>query len=202
MPEPGGGAWWEDGLVAAGQQPAGFETRPEMAAGPPDGAATPSRRRGLAWWPRSRMGRLAAVTLAALLFVAISGWFARFYSTENAERDQILSLLEAETAGNAAGMLAKLGVCKQEAACRAVVALDARRERGSGSVKILALSAPTAYAIHDTSGETRVAWKQGSRLPVVQCVLVHRHGSPVTGMNVTLERIDAPIVSTADCPKP
>jgi hypothetical protein len=143
--------------------------------------------------------RVAAIIVGVLFFLAVSGWLARFFTTENAERDQILSLLQAQAAGNAGAMLARLDSCAEHAGCAAVVYHDAQTERGTGTVKILALSSPTAYALSAVTGATRVAWKQGTRLPVVQCVVVHRHGSPLTGLNIALERISAPIANTADC---
>ncbi|MDE3070779.1 MAG: hypothetical protein KGJ43_08640 [Acidobacteriota bacterium] len=135
-----------------------------------------------------------------IVFLAISGWLARYLSNENAERNQIVALLEAQTAGDARAMLGDLPGCAATPSCAAVVRVNASTLQGRGSVKILALSSPTAYALTDSEGQTRVAWKQGARLPVVQCVLVRRRGSAITGLRVTLRRIGAPIAGTADCP--
>jgi len=182
---------------ASGGQPASVDAPPRPA--PIGWRAARNRQRGGAGHGRRGL-RIALVVLGLVFFVAVSGWLARFFTTENSERDQILTLLQAEASGDAHRMLAQLGVCNREAACVATVQRDAAGERGTGSLRILALSSPTAYAIQPTEGETRVAWKQGSRLPVVQCVLVHRHGGVLTGMKVDLERISAPIGNTRDCP--
>ena len=45
----------------------------------------------------------------------------------------------------------------------------------------------------------RVAWRAGAGLPVVQCVRVRRDG-PLTGADVELLSISAPIGNEAGCP--
>jgi hypothetical protein len=135
-----------------------------------------------------------------VLFLGISAWLARFLSTENAERDALASLLKAQAAGNAQAMLTQLHGCRGHPRCVATVRREASEERKGGQVQILALSSPTAYSLTEATGETRVAWKAGASLPVVQCVLVRRHGSPLTGLSVTLLRLSARIPGQADCP--
>ena len=143
---------------------------------------------------------MALIAAGLLLFVAISVWLARFLSTENDERDAIVSLLREQTAGNAEGMLDRLHGCRRDPACVATVRENARSEHRPGAVQILALSSPIAYTLTQASGETRVAWRAGSGMPVVQCVFVERQGNPLTGLSVVLRRIAAPIQTEADCP--
>jgi hypothetical protein len=135
-----------------------------------------------------------------VLFLALSAWLARFLSTENAERDALVTLLRAQAAGNAEAMLGQLQGCRSNPRCVASVRGQARAERKAGPLQILALSSPTAYALTDATGETRVAWRAGSSLPVVQCVLVRRHGNALTGLSVSLLRLSARIPGAADCP--
>jgi hypothetical protein len=143
---------------------------------------------------------VALIALVVLLFLAVSTWLARFLSTENAEREDVVALLRAQAAGNAQGMLDRLHGCRVEPACLASVQRNASSERRAGAIQILALSSPTAYSLTAASGETRVAWRAGSGLPVVQCVLVVRRGNALTGLSVRLRRISSPIPNEADCP--
>lgn len=145
-----------------------------------------------------RARRIGLVSAAVLLFLFLSAELARFLSVENVERDAELALLGRETAGDAAGMLARLKGC--DASCRTVVARDAATLRGGGELKILNTASATAYSLTGATGKTRLAWKQGTRLPVVQCLLVRRSGDVVTGVSVNVLSIGPPIPGTADCP--
>jgi hypothetical protein len=180
------------GEPAAGGPPAGH---------PGDGPSVP-RTPGA--WFRARLRRLrpvhiALIALALALFLTISVLLARFLSTENVERDDVLSVLVAQTSGNAEAMLDKLDGCRSRPACVATVRSNAARLRRSGSVKILSLTSHTAYSLSASRGKTRVAWTVIGRLPVVQCVLVRRTGDFLTGMTVALSSISAPIPNEADC---
>jgi hypothetical protein len=73
------------------------------------------------------------------------------------------------------------------------------RLRRAGGVEILQLTSATAYSLTGSSGKTRLAWTVRGALPVVQCVGVRRTGNPVSGINVTLTSLSAPIPNEADC---
>jgi hypothetical protein len=133
------------------------------------------------------------------LFLAISALLARFLSTENAERDDVLAVLQAQARGDAGGVLARLSGCRQSPACAATVRASAQRLRRPGAVKILSLKSATAYSLTGALGKTRVAWTVIGRLPVVQCVWVRRSGNPFQGVKVTLLSLSAPIPNEADC---
>ena len=147
----------------------------------------------------SRRLRLSLLAAGVLSFLAISLLLARYLTTENVERDDIFSLLRAEARGDAGAMLAQLDGCAHSPACASTVAADARRLRMPGDLKILATSSGTAYALSSSTAQTRVAWKVPGRLPVVQCVLVRRHGNFLTGLSVTLLALGPPLPGTADC---
>lgn len=134
-----------------------------------------------------------------LLFLAISGVLARFLSVENAERDDLVALLQAQARGDVPGMLKRLSGCGESPKCIAAVQEDAVRLRRPGQVKILTLTSPTAYALTGATGTTRVAWTVIGRLPVVQCVGVKRSGNALTGVSVKLLSIGAQIPGEADC---
>jgi hypothetical protein len=158
---------------------------------PPDAATAPRRRR--------RPLTIGLIAGGVLLFVAISVLLARWLTVENAERDDIFALLKAQAAGDAGGMLSQLDGCRASATCAANVAADARTLRRPGAVHILNLQSPTAYSLSSSRGTTRVAWSVPGRLPVVQCVLVRRHGNFLSGFSVTLLAFSRPIGNTADC---
>jgi hypothetical protein len=139
------------------------------------------------------------ITIAVLLFLVISGLLARFLSTENSERDGILSLLNAQVKGDERGLVDQISGCAQSATCRATEQANARRLRRNGSVKILTLKSSTAYALTSKTGKTRVAWTVIGGLPVVQCVLVRRRGNALKGMSLSMLALSAPIANTADC---
>ncbi len=136
-----------------------------------------------------------------MLFLAISGLLARFLSTENVERDAELALLQAQTRGDVGAMLADLSGCRGRAGCVATVRANASnpRLRRAGAVKILSLVSPTAYSLTGATGKTRLAWTVIGKLPVVQCVLVHRSGNPLSGVKIELLSLSAPIDNEADC---
>ena len=53
-------------------------------------------------------------------------------------------------------------------------------------------------ALTNRTGTGRVAWRVGRSLPIVQCVRVRRDG-PLTGADVELLSISAPIGREAGC---
>jgi hypothetical protein len=134
-----------------------------------------------------------------VVFLAISALLARFLSVENDERDKDLALLQAQARGDAAGMLARLSGCATSSACVTVVRTNARSLQRAGAVKILSLKSSTAYALTGATGRTRIAWTVIGRLPVVQCIEVRRTGNPISGINVKLLSLSAPIANEADC---
>jgi hypothetical protein len=144
-------------------------------------------------WRRRRL----LIASGVLVFLAISFLLARWLALENVERDDIVTLLAAEARGDAKAMLAQLRGCDRS--CRANVISDARRLKRPGTVLILADQSQTAYSLTGAVGETRVAWKAASRLPVVQCVKVERSGNVLSGLVIRLLAVSVPIPDTADC---
>jgi hypothetical protein len=98
-------------------------------------------------------------------------------------------------------MLARLDGCRLEPSCAAVVRANAADPRllRAGAVKILSLKSRTAYSLTGASGRTRVAWTVIGKLPVVQCVQVRRRGDFLSGIDIQLLSISAPIPNEADC---
>jgi hypothetical protein len=124
---------------------------------------------------------------------------ARFLSTENAERDDELALVQAETAGDPLRMIDLQKGCRESSACIATAFANAGKLRRGGEVKILNQTSPTAYSLTGAEGTTRLAWTVIGKLPVVQCVRVRRSGNFLTGISVALLKIGEPIKNEADC---
>jgi hypothetical protein len=138
--------------------------------------------------------------LGVVLFLAVSGVLARFFSAENVERDHELALVAAEARGSAAGMFAQLApTCRASASCTATVRADAAALRRPGSVLLLSTQSSTNHSLAGSVGTTRVAWKVPGRYPVVQCVRVRRSGNLFTGISVSLLSIGSRIASDGDC---
>jgi hypothetical protein len=137
--------------------------------------------------------------VGVVLFLAISLLLARFLSVENVERDDEEKLLQAQVRGEAGAMLDELSGCRESASCVASVRANASRLRRPGEPKILSVKSPTAYSLTGATGMTRVAWTVIGRLPVVQCVDVRRTGNALTGIEIELLSLSAPINNEADC---
>jgi hypothetical protein len=141
------------------------------------------------------------IAVVVVVVAAVGFVLARYLTTENRERDQVVELLVAQARGDADEMLDVLSpACARDAGCREAVAENARKLRREGDPKIIAYESSTAYALGAATGKTRVAWTvvDGS-LPVVQCVMVRREGTALTGRTVTLLAISTPIGNEASC---
>lgn len=143
--------------------------------------------------------RIALIGVGVLLFLAISGALARFFSVENVERDDESALLAAQVRGEPRAMLDELTGCRESASCAATVRANASRLRRAGEPKILSLKSPTAYSLTGATGTTRLAWAVIGRAPVVQCVVVRRSGNALTGIHIHLLSLSAPIPNSGDC---
>jgi hypothetical protein len=152
---------------------------------------------GGAGLPPPKSGR--RITGGVVLFLAISGVLARYFSTENVERDHEWALMQAEARGDVPGMLVQLAGCRASAACVATVRADAAALRRAGAVEILSVQSTTNHSLTSSVGEARVAWKVPGRYPVVQCVRVQRSGNFLTGIAVALLHVGPRIADTADC---
>ena len=152
-------------------------------------AGTPAASR------RHRRWVVVAVAIAA--FLLISFLLARWLGTENSERDAVLDVLRAQARGDADAMLREID-CGDEA-CRAQVRTNARELRAPGDVTIVRIDSGTSHTLAGKTAPTRVVWITPGRLTTVQCVLVRRSGTPLSGQSVTLLSLSAPIGREAAC---
>ena len=142
---------------------------------------------------------MTIMLVGGVLFVAISILLARYLAAENAERNDILAVLQAQARGDAARELELLDGCHARVVCAATVRMSAVRLRRPGGVKILSIKSPTAGSLTGATGTTRVAWTVIGKLPVVQCVLVRRTGNALRGIDISLLSLSGPIGNEAEC---
>ena len=144
-----------------------------------------------------RARRWAAIAAAVVAFLVVSALIARWLGSENAERSAILHLLEAQARGDAGDMLRRLD-CRDDA-CVAQTRENARTLRAQGRVTLVRVDSGTSHSLGGATAPTRVVWITPGRLTTVQCVLVRRSGTPLSGMSVTLLDLSAPIDREAPC---
>lgn len=145
----------------------------------------------------SRGARITLVLVAVFVFLAISGLLARALTGTGTERAAVLDVLRAQARGDAAGVLSELPACAAEPACVMTTRQRTARLRRPGEVRLLRFEPSVGLTLTRQSGIARVAWSTGGR-PVVQCVRVRRDG-PVTGGEVELLSVSAPIGGEAAC---
>jgi hypothetical protein len=143
--------------------------------------------------------RLVAIVVTAAVFVAIAVVLARWLSAENAERDRVVDLLQAQARGDERAMLDLIDGCLARPACVGIVRANARSLRGPGKVEIVAYDSETSHALGAARGPTRVVWRTPDRLPTVQCVEVRRTGNVLSGPSVTVTGLSEPIDREAAC---
>jgi hypothetical protein len=142
--------------------------------------------------------RRIAIAAAAAIFIALSVVVARWLQADNAERSRVHELLRAQARGDAGAMARAIDGC--DSACAGDLSALARRlGRGSGDVEIVRYDSRTAHALGPETAPTRVVWAAKGGLPTVQCVLVRRTGTALSGPAVSLLRLSAPIGRQAGC---
>jgi hypothetical protein len=140
--------------------------------------------------------RAAAIGAAAVLFLAISLVVAAWLSADGDERAKVEDLLRAQLRGDVPAMQALLRT--QDAGELAKLAVRFRRDRGA-DLEVVRYDSKTAHALGGETAPTRVVWQPEGGLTVVQCVLVRRTGSVLTGPSVTLLRLSEPIGREEPC---
>jgi hypothetical protein len=143
--------------------------------------------------------RFLLVVTAIVVFVAVSALVARAIGAGTTARNEVTDLVKLESRGDARAVVARLAGCADDPACRDRTTALVRRVRGGGRVRILRLDGVSGFALGDRTETARVAWKAGTRLPVVQCIRVRRTGDPVSGYRVRLLSVSAPIGRESGC---
>lgn len=143
------------------------------------------------------MRRRLVVAAGAAAFLAISLVAARWLQADSVERSKVHDLLTAQARGDARAMARHLEGCDR--ACRSDLEALAHRLRRDGEVEIVRIDSRTAHALGEKTAPARVVWTAPGVLPTVQCVLVRRTGTALSGPTVTLLRLSAPIGRQAAC---
>jgi hypothetical protein len=143
---------------------------------------------------------LIVVGFLAFVFLGISAMLARALSATGTERSRVLELVQAQARGDARAVLAGTPACRREPACVAATNAFVAELRRDGEVEILQYSPSVQLPLTRVTATGRVAWRAGAGTPVVQCVRVRRDG-PLTGAEVELLSISAPIGNEAGCPE-
>jgi hypothetical protein len=141
---------------------------------------------------------LIVIGFVAFLFLGASALLARALTGAGDERAKVLDVIEAQAAGDAAGVLAELPACRAEPTCAEVVRARVEELQRPGQVEILNYVPSVQVALTSRTGLGRVAWRAGGSPPVVQCVRVRRDG-PLTGADVELLAISDPIGNDDSC---
>jgi hypothetical protein len=140
------------------------------------------------------------IGFGAFVFLGISFMLARSLSATGIERSKVLEIAEAEARGDSGAVLKRTPACTKEPACVAATDAFVRKLERPGDVEILQYRPSIQLPLTNAVGTGRVAWRAGrDGLPVVQCVRVRRDG-PLSGANVELLSISAPIGREASCP--
>jgi hypothetical protein len=140
-----------------------------------------------------------AIGFAAFLFLGLSGLLARALTGAGTERSDVLALVQAQARGDATAVLDALPDCRVEPACANLMRERVDQLRRPGDVEILTYTPSVQVALTTRTGLGRVAWRANGSQPVVQCVRVRREG-PLTGADVELITISAPIGGAESCP--
>ena len=151
--------------------------------------------------PVSRPLRIAAIVVALLAFVAISAGVARQLGATSAERNAAVATIKDEARGDGPGLARRIRGCAADGGCAARVGALAARLRTRDRVRILRYDGLGGVSLGGRHGVARVAWKAGTRLPVVQCVRLRRTGDLLSGYRIHVLALSAPIGREAACPK-
>lgn len=147
-----------------------------------------------------RLRLILLILLGLIVFLAITAVLSRVLSLDGAERTAIIGLLQSQARGDAAGVVRQIHGCSGNPACTQRADENASRLRRRGSVKVLELGSSAGFSLGSTVGTSRVAWRAGNALPVVQCVRVRRAGNALSGFHIELLEISRRIKTDADCP--
>ena len=147
----------------------------------------------------ARRTKITAIVFGGFVFLGISLLLTKALVGAGNERAAVLTVLRAQAAGDAGGVLAELPQCRRDATCARLTRERTAGLARPGRVEILNFVPSVQVALTDREGSARVAWRTDREpRPVVQCVVVHRKG-PLTGGGVELVSISNPVGGEASC---
>jgi hypothetical protein len=126
---------------------------------------------------------------------------ARIFSADSAQRAAIITVLQDQAQGDTTAVVSRIQGCDASAACRERAAYNATHLKAPGAISVLTLqTAAGGLSFGNSEGVSRVAWRIGSGLPIVQCFRVRRTGNPITGLHINLLAVSKRIPSESSCP--
>jgi hypothetical protein len=151
------------------------------------------------------MRRAKVLVIAGVVFVVfllISAVLARIFSADSAQRAAITAVLHDQARGDTNAFISRVQGCDASAACRERAAYNTTHLKAPGSISVLTLQTVSGGLLFGkTVGVSRVAWRIGSGLPIVQCFRVRRSGNPITGLHIELLDVSKRIPSESNCPQ-
>ena len=147
----------------------------------------------------SRPLRLLLAAVGVLVFLVLCLALARVFTADTG-RTVAVEIVRAEVRGDRRDVLRRLDGCDR-AACRAEALRSLARLHQAGRFQVLNVDSALHAGLGGAHGPVRVAWRVDTRLPVVQCVGVRRTGSILTGFQLRVERLPAPINRESNCPR-
>jgi hypothetical protein len=148
----------------------------------------------------SRPARIGLIVLGVVLFLAVSAVIARFLGAATAERDRATGILRLQARGDVEGVVNDIEGCRADPSCVSRIVAQVKRLRTPGRFEIVRVENVAGLAIGSRTDTARVVWRAGSRLPTVQCVRVRRSGNPISGYDVDVLALGAPIGRESSCP--
>jgi hypothetical protein len=148
--------------------------------------------------PRRRGVAIAAGLGAVAAFLLASALVARVLAARSDERAAAIAVVKAQARGDQREVLRLLDGCRPRPNCQTRVRRTVLRLRRPLAVEVLNVSDP-GISLGSRTGATRVAWRTGSELPVVQCITSRRTGDPLVGYEIELLDLSAPIGREAGC---
>ena len=147
----------------------------------------------------ARLVRILLIVAGVLAFLAVSGLIARVLAAAGAERAAAVDVVRAQARGDVAEVLGTVKGCRAQPRCRARMRAQVVGLRTRGQMHVLRVDEPPRLVFGSRTSTTRIAWRAGTRLPVVQCVRVRRRGDGLSGFTVDVVALSPPIARAADC---
>jgi hypothetical protein len=148
----------------------------------------------------SRARRNSLIAVAVIAFLAVSVLVARVLSAASAERSAVVTLIEDQVSGDAAGVIADVKGCAKDAGCTAATRVRVARLRSPrDKVEVVRFDGPSSFVVVSRTGVARIVWKTQTGLPTVQCVRVRRSGDVLSGFKVSVLGVSSPIGREESC---
>ena len=149
----------------------------------------------------SRPVRITLVLIGVIVFVAGSLAMGRVLAARGAERSLLEGVIRDQAKGDSAALASGLPNCETGTKCRTQVDALVKKVSGPGKpLEILQITGGVGSGPGPAEGVARIAWHTGEDLPVVQCVVVKKSGSVVSGFSLEIVKVSNPIDREGACP--